>query len=47
MQNWRSSTLSLCSRAGGSTSRGGAWLGRGGAGGSVEWLGTGGELELR
>jgi hypothetical protein len=28
MQNWRSSTLSLCSRAGGSASRGGARPGR-------------------
>jgi hypothetical protein len=47
MQNWRSSTLSLCSRAGGSASRGGARPGRGGAGGSVEWPGTCGELKLR
>lgn len=31
----------------GSTSRGGAPPGSGGGGGSVEWPGTGGELELR
>jgi hypothetical protein len=47
MQNWHSSTLSLCSRAGGSVSRGGARSDMGGAGGSVEWPGMGGELELR
>jgi hypothetical protein len=44
MQNWCSSTLSLCSRAGGgggSVSRGGARPGRGGPRGSGAWSGTG------